>query len=263
MKAFDKLEEAIKFCGNYAVRQQSLVTRNYKNDGSVLTEADMYIDSYLKNIITQDFSNSVLITEESGKIENNHIQNPDFYFILDPIDGTDLYSQGAPGWCIALGILDKNLFPCGCMIFAPRWGVGIKEGLFFRLDPEGVLLLNQKPFTAKEQSSSVTQIVMSSNTHRYLDLSKFTGKCRVFGSCIIHLLAPIIHIKIDAALCTSGYIWDIAAAHSILLHLGLALVKPDGTDFIYSKSMLNGNPNTDILYAGSRKQCEYLRNTFN
>jgi len=41
------------------------------------------------------------------------------------------------------------------------------------------------------------------------------------------------------------------------------LVTQDGTDFTYSQSMLDGNPNTDILYAGSRKQCEYLQNTFN
>ena len=262
MKAFDKLEEAIKFCGNYAVKQQSLVTRDYKSDGSVLTEADMYIDSYLKKVFTENFPNSVLITEESGKVENKQKQNTDYYFILDPIDGTDLYSQGAPGWCIALGLLDKNLAPCGCMIFAPRWGVGIKEGLFFRLDPEGVLLLNQKPFILKKQDAGVKQIVMSSNTHRYLDLSRFTGKCRVFGSSIIHLLAPVIHIKIDSAVCTSGYIWDIAAAHSVLLYLGLVLIKTDGSDFIYSQSMLNGNPNTEILYAGSREQCEYLRKIF-
>ncbi|NQT60439.1 MAG: inositol monophosphatase [Bacteroidetes bacterium] len=259
MKAFDKLEEAVKFCGKYAVKQQSLVTRDYKSDGSVLTEADIYIDSYLKNVITKNFPNSVLITEESGEVESKQEQKPDYYFILDPIDGTDLYSQGAPGWCIALGILDKNLIPCGCMIYAPRWGVGMKEGLFFRLDPEGELLLNQKPFILKKQNNTVKQLVMSSNTHRYLDLRKFTGKCRVFGSCIIHLLAPVIHIKIDAALCTSGYIWDIAAAHSVLLYLGLALVKSDGTDFTYSENMLNGKPNNDILFAGSKNQCNILR----
>jgi fructose-1,6-bisphosphatase/inositol monophosphatase family enzyme len=263
MKVFDKLEEAIKFCGNYAVQQQSLVTRDYKYDGSVLTEADMYIDSYLKEVITHNFSHSVLITEESGEVINNQNQPPEFYFILDPIDGTDMYSQGAPGWCIALGILDKNLIPCGCMIFAPRWGVGTKEGLFFRLDPEGVLLLNQEPFIPKKQGNCVKQLVMSSNTHKYLDLSKYGGKCRVFGSSIIHLLTPIIHIKIDAAICVSGYIWDIAAAHSVLRYLGLVLVTRDGTDFTYSQSMLDGNPNTNILYAGSRKQCEYLQNTFN
>jgi len=262
MKAFDKLEEAIKFCGKYAVKQQSLVTRDYKNDGSVLTEADIYIDTYLKKIITENFPNSILITEESGEVENNHNQKPDYFFILDPIDGTDLYSQGAPGWCIALGILDNNLVPCGSMIFAPRWGLGNDEGLFFRLDPDGDLFLNQKPFILKKQHNSVKQIVMSSNTHRYLDLSKYPGKCRVFGSCIIHLLAPVIHINIDSAICTSGYIWDLAAAHSILHYLGLVLVKNDGTAFIYTQSLLNGNPNNDILFAGSPEQCEYMRKTF-
>lgn len=262
MKAFDIVEEAIIFCGNYAVKKQRIVARKYKIDGSVLTEADMYIDSYVKNVITENFPNSVLITEESGQIDKEQRKKPDFYFILDPIDGTDLYSQGAPGWCIALGVLDKDLVPCGCMIYAPRWGVGTKEGLFFRLDPEGDLLLNHKPFICKKPNNSVNQIVMSSNTHQYLDLSKYPGKCRVFGSCIIHILAPVIHIKIDAAICTSAYIWDIAAAHSILRFLGLVLIDKEGKEFMYSQNLLNGSSYKGILYAGTRTQSEYLRKIF-
>ncbi|MBC8342684.1 MAG: inositol monophosphatase [Bacteroidetes bacterium] len=262
MKAFDKLEEAILFCGNYAVKKQYTVPREYKNDGSVLTEVDMFIDSYLKNVILKNFPDSVLITEESGKFNSEQIKKPDYYFILDPIDGTDLYSQGAPGWCIALGLLDKDLVPCGGMIFAPRWGLGTKEGIFFRLDPGEELLLNQRPFMMKKQSNSVTQIVMSSNTHRYLDLKKYSGKCRVFGSCVIHLLAPIIHLKIDAAICTSAYIWDITAAHSILRYLGLVLIDNEGKEFMYSKNFLNGCSYKGILYAGTRTQTEQLRKIF-
>ena len=259
MKVFDKLEEAVIFCGNYAVKQQRLVNRNYKSDGSVLTETDLYIDSYLKNIINENFPNSALITEESGSTHNLQKATPEYYFILDPIDGTDMYSQGAPGWCIAIGILDERLSPVGCMINAPRWGLGTNNGLFLRLDPGESLFLNHSLFSLAKPQDSVRQIAMSSDTHRCLDISKYTGKCRTFGSSIIHLLAPVIHSQIDAAICTSGYIWDIAAAHSVLRHLGLSIQKADGTYFLYSEPLLQGKPNKEILFAGSKNQCDILR----
>ena len=259
METFDKLEEAVIFCGNYAVNQQLLVQRNYKRDGSVLTETDLYIDSYLKNSIHENFPNSVLITEESESTHDLRKSSHDFYFIIDPIDGTDMYSQGAPSWCIAIGILDKMLSPVGCMINAPRWGLGTKNGLFFRLDPGESLFLNHSLFSLSKPQDSVRQIAMSSDAHQVLDISKYTGKCRTFGSTIIHLLAPVIHSQIDAALCTSGYIWDIAAAHSVLNHLGLSIQKADGTCFSYSEELLRGKPNKEILFAGSKNQCEILR----
>lgn len=132
MDRYDRLAKCIEEMADYACETQHEVVRTYKDDGSVLTNTDLYISSTICDVIRTLFPEANIVTEESLNEFDDHAE---MTFVLDPIDGTDVYSQGSPAWCISLGILDRNHKCVGAMVNAPRFGLSRDQGLFFRQDP--------------------------------------------------------------------------------------------------------------------------------
>ncbi len=260
MDSFKSLEETVLDCGNYAVERQKDIVRNYKSDGSVLTEADLYIDACLRKALRELFPEATIISEESATAPQTVNRINGLCFVIDPIDGTDVYSQGLPSWCIAVGIIDAEYQPVGAVIYAPRWGTVNGPSLLLSLFPGRRAEMNGEPLIPEPPAETARQIVISSKSHRHFNLTGFRGKYRIFGSNILHLISPVLYRHIDAAVCTSGYIWDIAAAHAILQHCGLTLEHFERkAPFTYSPETLNRNRGTGYLLAGSQQSCAVLR----
>ena len=139
----DDLAEVVAACGAWAKSMQTSVHRSYKSDGTPVTEVDLEVSRRIVEHIEANFPHCNIVSEESIEPFD---PSAEWTFVLDPIDGTDVYSQGLPCWAVALGILDCDRNPVGAMISAPRWGLG-EENLFVRLDPGGRLLINGEPFT--------------------------------------------------------------------------------------------------------------------
>ena len=178
---------------------------------------------------------------------------------MDPIDGTDVFSQGLPSFCIALGILDEKKEPVGSMIYAPRFGNATEEGLFLRLDPEGKLLLNGKEWKTKGDKREIKQIAMSSSNVWRFDFSAFRGKARIFGSTIIHIIAPVVFSGIQASINEPCFIWDYAAAHAVIRSQGMDLFNPDGTKYVYTLDFLHKNRSATCCYGGFEESIKTLR----
>jgi fructose-1,6-bisphosphatase/inositol monophosphatase family enzyme len=231
---YDKLITAVTHCAEYALSAQEEIQRSYKRDGSVVTKTDLYINNYLSGKLTELFPSANIISEESGSHYNPEAS---CYFILDPIDGTDIYSQGFPAWCIAVGILDANLNPIGGIISAPRWGVGTHAGLFLYRLPGEQIILNGTPFSMKKSFAHNDQLLISSGAYKYLQFSTFRGKLRSFGSTILHMVSPMLFSHVQAAVISSCYIWDIAAAHGIIAQTGMEILYLSGSSFSYAPLM--------------------------
>ena len=179
----DRLYAKIIECGQYACAMQQHVVRSFKADGSVLTEADTAISRMIINEIRELFPDAAVISEEDI-VENK--KDARWIFILDPIDGTDVYSQGMPAFAISLGILNQEHQPVGAMISLPRFGVGC-ETLNLRMDPYEDAYINGEKFVPYNEKNEARQVTMGSKGMLELDFSRFTGKVRVLGSTIIHL----------------------------------------------------------------------------
>lgn len=232
---YRRLHEAIEHCSAYAVEAQQDITRSFKSDGSVLTETDLYISRYIIDTIRSEFPEANIISEEEITGQEDRAA---LTFVIDPIDGTDVYSQGLPSWCIAVGILDEELRPVGGFVSAPRWGIGNVDGMFlYRIPGEG-LMLNGRAFLMDKDFSSLNQLVVCSTSCKTLDFSRYDGKLRSFGSNILHILAPLVFNSIEAAIFSPCYIWDIAAAHALVDAAGLTIRYIHGTDIDY-RSMLD------------------------
>jgi myo-inositol-1(or 4)-monophosphatase len=260
MDKFDQLQQKIEEMGEYACRSQADIHRNYKDDGSVLTQTDTYINRVLSNEIQSLFPEANILTEESLSTFDT---NKEMTFILDPIDGTDVYSQGLPGWCISIGILNKNREPIGGIVLAPRWGLSKDEGLLLRLDPGKKLLMNNKEYVARIKQPQLEQLTMASHAPRFVDITKFDGKIRCYGSNILHMISPLIHNHIQGSLSIPCFAWDVAGAHALLSSQHLTTEYSDGSPFLYTDSLLiDREMFKGVVFSGTPEAVATMREIF-
>lgn len=251
----DILYEEIVESGRWAEEMQGKISRQYKTDGSILTEADLAISHRIISRIETLFPDCGIISEEES---TEYKENAPFTFVLDPIDGTDVYSLGLPSFAVALGILDRYRKPVGAFISAPRFGIA-EHSLNLRLDPGDDMKINGKCFELQGDKDHIKQITIGSKCQRELDFSEFRGKARTFGSTIIHLILPILIPDIQASCNQPCFIWDIASAHAVLLKYGMDISYADGREFTYDDDFVrNSKPLKGIFYAGTAKAREEL-----
>lgn len=244
----DILAKAVEDAGLYAKEKQREIHRSYKSDGSVITETDLAISNKILSVVSTLFPEANIISEETLTAYDPEAP---YTFVLDPIDGTDVYSQGLPSWAVALGVLDKERKPVGAYIAAPRWGIGC-DSLFVRLDPGSELLINGESWKLSGDKDRPRQITMGSSGQRLMDFTNFHGKIRIFGSSILHMLAPVIYSHIQGCVNQSCYVWDIAASHAVLLASGMDIQYVDGSAFVYDdRFVLERKPFSPSFYAGN------------
>ena len=252
----DALASSVREAGRYAYERQGAVRRTFKKDGSVLTDVDMAISHSLISRIHDLFPGAAVISEEE---ETNAFRDAEWTFILDPIDGTDVYSQGLPSFAVSLGLLDSEHRPAGAYIAAPRFGIGTEE-MMVRLDPGKRPMLNGKEIMLSGNKDAIGEVTMSSKAFRYLDFSRFSGKIRVLGSSILHILAPAIFCSIEGSVTFSCYAWDIASSHAVIRSLGMDAVYYDGSPVMYDDALLiEKKPLKAPIYAGTEKGRAELR----
>ncbi len=256
---FDALIKAVVQAGGVAKALQKGITRNRKPDGSIITEADCIVNEMIQQSIHTLFPQAVCISEES-LFEGN--TDGELIFVLDPIDGTDVFSQGMPGWCVALGVLNRDKQPIGSIIYAPNLGT----------DSSGILLTSQEGDTPTIQGEPLlpptvviedAQLMAGSRAHSHFILSKYPQKIRNIGSNILHMVAPLIYSNSGGALIHGCFVWDILPAHHILSSLGLEILsllegKPmnyEQDEFLYRKA-----PLIDGYLSGSMEYIKFARN---
>lgn len=260
-KTFFHLCNAVYQCGLAARSNQSLIHRALKADGSILTETDLAVSKALLSKISELYPGCNIITEET---ENTSFDNNAPYtFILDPIDGTDSYSQGLATWCISLGILDKDRKIAGGIVFAPRFGVGKEELFLCTMPSSDIVYHNAKPICAPLHNEKPKQITMGSNVFKYTDFGTYKGKIRSFGSSILHMISPLVFSNIDACYDPLCYVWDFAGAHALVSKTGFVVRYMDKSELIYNDELLLDRKQIKLpLLVGNESCVSYIEDTF-
>lgn len=252
---FAELERTVVDCALLARGAQRGIKRSYKADGSVLTETDMRISHIIHDKVAQLFPDCSFVCEET-EVER---KDGRFIFVLDPIDGTDVYSQGLPSFAVALAMLDSQRRPVGALIAAPRFGIG-REDLLVSLMPGGQLKVDGEVFHPEGDKDQVSQVTMGSNDQARIDFSHFSGKVRTFGSSIIHLIAPVVFSSMQGAVNQPSYVWDVAASHAVLLAAGMDIEYCHGGRLEYTDDFLFGKKKyREDIYAGTPGAIRMMR----
>ncbi|MFD2707181.1 inositol monophosphatase family protein [Salibacterium lacus] len=81
----------------------------------LVTEMDVWTESFLTENIRRHYPDHLMKTEESGAYEGN---SP-YEWVIDPIDGTVNYARGLPFYCISIGIRYEGETVAG-LVYAPK-----------------------------------------------------------------------------------------------------------------------------------------------
>ncbi len=257
-ETWEALIREVKEAGDYAAEKQKSVVRNFKPDGSVLTEIDTKLDARLTSKIEELFPGCRIVSEENPA---DLKESSDWTFTIDPIDGTDSFSQSMPGWCVAVGILDRDMEPSGAVIYAPAWGPA--GGTLATLAPGGDLYLNGKKYFPEidKGKEHPFQIMAGSKIHRHFEYRSFKWKIRTTGSGVLNIMGQVIHNAVEGALLTPCYIWDMAAAHAVIKKAGFSLQYLSGKKIDYGY-LARRNKAEDYLVAGTETTIKTIKNNF-
>jgi myo-inositol-1(or 4)-monophosphatase len=235
---FSKIQPYIREAGQIALSYyQTQLTRKRKKDNSPVTEADEAVEKFLIEkiqLIYPDFDCQI-IGEESGSTN----QGKEFAWAIDPIDGTRIFLDGLPSWCISVGLLRNGEAYRGA-VYLPL----VNE--MYYTDDEGKAFWNGEPMigTLRTDWDSDSFIAISASSHIYFDID--FRRLRAFGAIATHHIYVARGVAV-AALHRQTALWDIAGAQAILTAVGGVAVYLDGTEISMPQILADGKTNKPIL----------------
>ncbi len=178
-----------------------------KGPRDFVTKTDKRVEEILIEELKRSKKNYSILTEESGKIENN---DRDKVWIIDPIDGTTNFLHGIPHFAISLALkIDNELI--SALIYDP-----IKSEIFFAEKNNGAFFNNHRIRVSNK--NDIEECLFSSNQGGlkviYPSLNMRCSGCTALDLAYVGAgrLDGFFHNKIN--------LWDIAAGILIVKEAG-------------------------------------------
>ena len=219
-----------------------------KNDNvdDPVTLADLKVNELIIRRIKDKYNNInwEILSEENIKISyDNHPNNTDWLWILDPLDGTKDFIQGTGNYAMHLALNYKNKPFLGVVLIPERdelWISDSKKVWCERKD--GLIVKNDVSISDHLQE----MILVTSKNHNNQTLKKLIEKInfkevKIMGS-IGCKIASIIRGESDIYIClslpgkSSPKDWDFASPEVILKGAGGSITNLDNEELCYGKS---------------------------
>ena len=176
-----------------------------KGPSDFVTNSDYKVEEIIINELSKSKKKYYLISEESGKIEN---ENKNGCWIIDPIDGTTNFLNGIPHFAISIALKIKNEIISG-VIYDP-----IKDEMFYAEKNNGAYLNNKRIRVSKKNNLDNCLFATGGKNEIKTKLN-----IRKFGSASLDL-AYVAAGRYDGFFQKNLSLWDVAA--------GLILIKESG-----------------------------------
>ena len=211
--------------GQIARQHWSRAQVSWKTDDSMVTDADLAIQASLGQRIASTFPGDGLLGEESGASLPRRLEAPHVW-IVDPIDGTNNFGRGLPGFSVSVGVLRYGRPLCGA-VYDP-----LTDQLFTGLVGEGAWL-NERPLRVTPAARSARSLFCVRTPYR--DgvpgfVQQWLGRYRLrrTGSTALHLCyvaAGALAFVHDQG----ASLWDIAGAAPVVIEAGATLTDDRGS----------------------------------
>ena len=212
-------------------------TIEYKDDKSPLTEADLASNDIIVNALEKF---SIPIMSEEGKlIAYENRKKWEYYWCIDPIDGTKEFIKKNGEFTVNIALIHKNKPVLG-VVYVP-----ILNDIYSAKEGEGAFKNGQKlPFYVNKNPENMLKVIVSKShlsdeTQIFIDNLKTRKIEQVSkGSSLKLCMVAVGEADIYPRLAPTME-WDTAAAHAIVLESGKN-VKQFETDLsiIYNKENL-------------------------
>jgi len=222
----------LEAAGELAMKYFLRVTPARKKDRTLVTTADLAVQSFLIEELGRAFPEDGLIAEEEGLWKAPTTGSR--YWTIDPIDGTASFVAGMTTWSIALGLIEQGQ-PVAGFIWMPT------TRDFFYTTSEGGVYRNEHPMALKMPPvlEDTSILFVHSSPHQRFTLSPaYSGKVMNLGTASAHL-SYVATGGADAVLIGHDKIWDLAPGLALLSRNGGVLRYIRGSD-VCMKELLSG-----------------------
>lgn len=218
----DVLVEAIQESGKIIMHyfNGSFHIDNKEGINNLVTEVDKRSEDKIIEIIKRHFPSHSIISEEVGEL----IQESDYRWIIDPIDGTVNFAHGIPICCVSIGVMHKDSLILGS-VYNP-----MMNELFFAEKGKGATL-NGKPISVSKKNDISRACLVTGFPYKW---PSSTGEhpIKVFERVVLNGL-PVRRLgsaAIDLCWVACGRFdgfweynlnsWDVAAGYLIVEEAG-------------------------------------------
>ncbi len=197
---------------------------------NLVTEADHAAEKAIIDVITANFPDHYILSEETGAI----IQDSEYKWIIDPIDGTVNFANGIPLNCVSIAVEHKGKIILGA-VFNPHM-----NEFYFAEKGKGSTL-NDKPIRVSNQTEVIKSCLVTGFPYTYLNTEN--GPLDVFdrlvrkGIPVRRLGSAAIDLCWVAAGRFDGFYehkleaWDSAAGFLIVEEAGGKVTDFKGNEF--------------------------------
>tara|TARA_Y100000589_G_scaffold331899_1_gene387797 strand:- start:4062 stop:4856 length:795 start_codon:yes stop_codon:yes gene_type:complete len=216
-----------------------------KKDGTVVTQADKRVHSTIEMFLLKFNSNIPIISEEGNFNDQDFEQN--IYWLIDPIDGTQNYSNGGLNYTINIALIDQGEPVLGIIGHPPTKSIwfGSKDIAYKKINKKKYFL---KTITKISKPKIIVSGSLDKKTHRFIqkieaaELKKFSSSIKF---CKLAEGLADIYPRLNGIKK-----WDIAAGDAILRAAGGMLLDARKEEYNYK------SPTSDsgVFFAVSSKQ---------
>ena len=221
----DLLDSAVREAGKIALKFfGGRYKRWTKEGGSPVTEADLAVDTFLKDHLRQARPDYGWLSEES--LDDPARLQAQRVFVVDPIDGTVAFMKGRPHFTICAAVVENGR-PVAGVVFNPA-----ADENFIAATRKGAFL-NGQPIHVG-QRTEIAGCRLLGNKQVFADWPPV--HVENFSS-IAYRVALVAAGRFDAMISlTTKRDWDMAAADMILTEAGGRLTGPDGQPLCYNRA---------------------------
>lgn len=192
-----------------------------KGDTSVVTEADLFIDGFLRDKLGALDSGIGWLSEETADTPER--LDRERVWIVDPIDGTRAFVEGVPVWVISVALVEQGR-PVMGMIYNPT-----KNEMFEAIAGAGAFLNERQINASQRELLAGAEIIGPRSMMEDLDGIGAQIARAPYVYALAYRIAGVAANRVDAAVAsTRAKDWDIAAADLILQEAGGKLLEIDG-----------------------------------
>lgn len=244
---FNASKQAGEIIRNYFQGTFKVDTKDTINN--LVTEVDNLAEEKIIQIIKKHYPTHSIISEEIGEL----IQDSEYQWVIDPIDGTVNFAHGIPICCVSIGLLYKGELKYG-VVYNP-----IMEELFFAEKGKGAYL-NDEKITVSSKNEFKKACLVTGFPYKWP--KAYENPIKVFERIIMEGL-PVRRLgsaAIDLCWVACGRFdgfweynlnpWDVAAGYLIVQEAGGKITNFDGDPYdVNDKETLatNGLIHNDML----------------
>ena len=192
----------------------------YKDDGSLLTEADTKSNEIICKALIKLYPNIPILSEENKEAPYETRKNWEYYWCIDPIDGTKEFTEGNGEFTVNIALIYKNTPVIG-VVYAPAIDEMYKakkgEGAF-KNNQKLPLIINNNP--KEKLSIVVSKSHFSKETREFINKLDTKEKKEVSKGSSLKLCMVAEGIADIYPRLANTMEWDTAAADAIVRESG-------------------------------------------